>query len=179
MAFKIFTFYLLFTLIIQIVTAYYFEFKIHNMHISHYYFIGQLIILSYFFFVEIKKRIIRKLITIISITVLLFLVIFYSKNPEKYFIFNEFEILATSIPLMFYSFFFFFDRIERSNKNFIYIISGFFIYILCSTLLFTVANISSGIKIMIWYLNAILYILFQVLVFIEWYKHFRKKEIPS
>jgi hypothetical protein len=75
---------------------------------------------------------------------------------------------------MVYFFFFFNKKIEDSDKKFIYIVSGFFLYILCSTLLFTAGNIESGTKYIIWYSNAVLYIVYQLLIFVEWYKHLRK-----
>ncbi|MFY0629077.1 MAG: hypothetical protein JXR05_01780 [Flavobacteriaceae bacterium] len=65
---------------------------------------------------------------------------------------------------------------------FIYIISGAFLYILCSTLLFVMGNYVANTKTpwyqSIWRFNNGLYILFQVLIFIEWYKHFRNKKEP-
>lgn len=176
-AFKVFAFYLLFTLVIQLTSRYMNANKIENLHLSHYYFIGQFILFSFFFYkTVINKKIFSKVIPLVLIIVLVILTIYYSINPEKYFEFNEFEILITSLPLLLYSFLFFLEKIEDHNKKFIYIVSGFFIYILSSTLLFTIGNIPSGIKPLIWKFNAFLYIVFQVLIFIEWYKHFRKKK---
>jgi hypothetical protein len=107
--------------------------------------------------------------------VLIPLGIYYSLYPANYYKFNAFEIVITSLPLMAYSFLFFIQKMEGSDRKFIYIISGFFLYILCSTLLFTVGNIESRIIKLIWYSNTVLYIIYQVLIFIEWYKNFREK----
>jgi hypothetical protein len=101
--------------------------------------------------------------------------VYYFLEPSNYYRFNIFEIILTSVPLIVYCLLFFIQRIDGEKRKFIYITSGFFLYILCSTLLFTTGNISSEIKNFIWYTNAILYIVYQVLIFVEWYKHFRKK----
>jgi hypothetical protein len=179
MAFKIFSYYLLTILIIQLTAKYLRSNNINNIYLSHYYFIGQFIFLSLFFKQLLKNTLQKKITTFGLFIVLITLVIYYILNPLNYYKFNIFEIIATSIPLIVYSFFFFVQKIEDSNKKYIYIVSGFFLYITCSTLLFTTGNIAAEIKKMIWYSNATLYIVYQVLIFIEWYKNFRKpkKEI--
>ena len=177
-AFKLFCTYLLLAFIIEVIITFYFEKGENNIHISHYYFIGQFILLSLFFKHILKKSIQKKIINIILTIVLIALGIYYSMHPSNYYKFNIFEIALTSIPLIIYCFFFFIQKIEGSDKRFIYIVSGFFLYILCSTLLFTTGNITAGIKRIIWISNAMLYIVYQVLIFVEWYKNFRKKETP-
>lgn len=176
-AFKFFSLCLLLTLLIQVLNSYYFETKGNNLYLSHYYFIGQFILLSFFFRQILRKKVQKKLIILVLISALIILSIYYVLYPLDYFKFNIFEIVLTSVPLIVYCFFFFIQKIEDADKNFIYIVSGFFLYLLCSTLLFTAGNITAEIKNVIWYSNAILYIVYQVLIFVEWYKHFRKKEL--
>jgi len=119
----------------------------------------------------------KKIITFGLFIVLISLGIYYIIYPSNYYKFNIFEIIITSVPLLVYSFFFFIQKIEDADKKYIYIVSGFFLYLLCSTLLFTTGNIKAEIKKIIWHTNAILYMVYQVLIFIEWYKNFRKKEL--
>lgn len=176
-AFKIFFFYLLAILIVQLITRYTRILHIDNLYISHYYFVGQFILLSLFFKQVLHNKIQKKIITSALTIILITTGIYYAIYPSNYFKFNVFEIVLTSIPLIVYCFFFFIQRIEGSNKKFIYVVAGFFLYILCSTLLFITGNIRADIKKMIWYANAILYIVYQTLIFIEWYKHFRNKSI--
>lgn len=106
---------------------------------------------------------------------------YYGLYPQYFLQWNVFEITITSIPLLIYSFLFFTQNIDiKSTRYFIYFNSGLFIYLLSSTLLFTLGNIGledsaiRPIKLIVWKFNSILYIIFQVLIFIEWYKNFRK-----
>ncbi len=177
-AFKTFTYYLLFILIIQITTGYLRWHKIPNIHYSHYYFVGQFLFLSLFYLQLESKKVFKKSIKIIALLVLLLLGIFYIKNPNTYFKFNIFEIVITSVPLIVYSFYFFIKKIDSKDKKFIYLNSGFFIYLSCSTLIFVAGNVpNSTIKMFIWYSNIILYLIYQILVFIEWYINFRKPKL--
>ena len=173
-AFKIFSFYLLFILLIQLTTLYMRLNKIPNLFFSHYYFIGQFIFLSAFYINLENKVLIKKFIKSILLISLVCIAIYYAIYPEDYFGYNVFEVFLTSIFLIIYSFLFFFKKVDSPGKKFIYINSGFFLYITCSTLLFAAGNIESSIKSIIWYSNVVLYLIYQLLIFIEWYKHFRK-----
>ena len=175
-AFKIFAFYLATILIIQLTSKYLRSFKIENLYLSHYYFIGQFLFLSFFFKQLLKHVFYKKMISFMLFTVLSMLAIYYSVYPSAYYSYNIFEIVITSVPLLLYCLLFFIQKIEKSNKKFNYVVSGLFLYILCSTLLFTAGNIEAGIKSVIWYSNVSLYIIYQLLIFIEWYIHFRKSE---
>lgn len=178
-AFKIFSYYILTVLIIQLSMRYLKSYRIHNLFLSHYYFIGQFILLSFFFRQILRNKVQKKLIILVLISVLIILSIYYVLYPLDYFKFNIFEIVLTSVPLIVYCFFFFIQKIEDADKNFIYITSGFFLYILCSTLLFTAGNIGIGApaKKFIWHINAYLFLFYQVLIFVEWYKNFRKPQV--
>tara|TARA_R110001632_G_scaffold102272_1_gene210328 strand:+ start:6356 stop:6568 length:213 start_codon:yes stop_codon:yes gene_type:complete len=68
------------------------------------------------------------------------------------------------------------QQISTPEKRFIYFISGLFAYILCSTLIFFAGNISGDTQRILWRVNNSLYILFQLLILVEWYKNFRKKD---
>lgn len=175
MAFKVFTNYLFFILIIQLVTGYMRYHKYNNLYLSHYYFVGQFIFLSLFYLNLEKKTLLKKGMKVILGLVLIAVGIYYLKNPEAYLKFNIFEIALTSIPLIMYSFYFFMKKIESEDKKFIYLNSGFFLYISCSTLLFVAGNVeNSSIKNILWYSNIVLYLIYQLLVLLEWYKNFKK-----
>jgi len=173
--FKIFTFYLLIITIIQITSQIYTNLNKNNLFLSHYYFIGQFLFLSIFYYQLIKQITLIKVLTTLTIVAL---TVQYSLYPEKYFIFNLFEIIICSIPLIIYSFLFFIQNIDGVNKDFIYINSGVFIYILSSTLIFSsgnlMPNLPKNINKIIWLVNAFLYVLYQILIFVEWYKNLRK-----
>ena len=173
-AFKIFSFYLLLVLLIQLITGYMRSYKMQNLFISHYYFIGQFIFLSVFYITLESRVLIKKVIKGILLISLICIAIYYYIYPEDYFGYNVFEVFLTSIFLIIYSFLFFLKKIDSPDKKFIYINSGFFLYITCSTLLFAAGNVESSIKSIIWYSNVSLYLIYQLLIFVEWYKHFRK-----
>lgn len=173
---KILTWYLLIMLIIQLSTTVMASYKINNLFFSHYYFISQFFLLSLFFRSIFDANKIIKLIDTLIIVVLSSICVYYLIYPQKYFEFNNFEIALTSIPLIVYCFLFIVKNLEQPNKKYFYIVSGLLIYIVGSTLLFSTGNIKlfSPIKKVVWLMNAILHIIFQSFIFIEWYKHFRK-----
>jgi len=178
-AFKIFSFYLVTILIIQLTSKYFRIYKIRNLYLSHYYFIGQFLFLSFFFKQLLKHAFHKKIVTFGLISVLSMLSVYYYLYPSAYSSYSIFEIVITSAPLMFYCLLFFIQKIEKGNNKFNYIVSGFFLYILCSTLIFIAGNIKAEAKRIVWYINVCLYIVYQLLIFMEWYSHFRNKKSSS
>ncbi|ARV15440.1 hypothetical protein [Polaribacter sp. SA4-12] len=173
-AFKIIAFYLLYVLIIQLRMSYLSSLHLNNLHYTHFYFIGQLVLLSFFFILEFKNKLLSNIIKIYLFIASLSLGLCYFLFPELINKHNMFEVVITSIPLTIYSFIFLVRRIDSDNKKFIYLNSGLFVYITCSTLIFVAGSFKSDIKIFIWFFNASLYLIYQILVFVDWYKNFRK-----
>tara|TARA_R110002050_G_scaffold4676_4_gene22388 strand:- start:10 stop:639 length:630 start_codon:yes stop_codon:yes gene_type:complete len=171
---KIFTLYLIGSLILQLYSSYLSDHKINNLFLSHYFFIGKFVLLSLFFRQILKKIILKKIISVVIIIVLVALCVYYIVYPTSYDKFNIFEIVLTSIPLIIFCFVFFIQQIEGTESRYVFIVSGMFLYFLCSLLLYTAGNIKGSTKMLIWNTNAVLYILYQILIFVEWYKHFRK-----
>lgn len=171
---KIFTLYLIGSLVIQLYSSYLSDHKENNLFLSHYFFIGKFVLLSLFFRQILKKIILKKIISVVIIIVLVALCVYYIVYPTSYDKFNIFEIVLTSIPLIIFCFVFFIQQIEGTESRYVFIVSGMFLYFLCSLLLYTAGNIKGSTKMLIWNTNAVLYILYQILIFVEWYKHFRK-----
>ena len=174
-AFKIIAFYLLYTLIIQLRMSYLASLKEDNLHYGHFYFIGQLVFLSFFFIEELKNKALSKRIKTYLLFALTALGIHYYLYPESYEKHNTFEIVVTSFPLLVYCFIFFTKRIGSSNNNFLFFNAGLFLYILCSTLLFAAGNLKAGIILYIWAFNVVLVIIYQLCILLEWYKNVRPK----
>jgi hypothetical protein len=175
-AFKIIAFYLLYTLILQLIMLYLASLKEDNLPYNHFYFIGQWVFLSFFFMEELKNKALSKRIKTYLLFALIALGISYSLNPESYEKFNTFEIVVTSFPLLVYCFIFFTKRVGSSNNNFMFFIAGLFLYILCSTLLFAAGNVSLSITMnYIWAFNVVLVIIYQLCILLEWYKNVRPK----
>ena len=175
-AFKILSFYLLFGLIVQVNSHYLSSLRKNNLFLSHFFFIGQFLVLSIFYLNTFTSKALKKTVFYGLILIILILIINIIYTEEYFYKWNVFEILLTSIPLLIYSFVFFIRNIDSTNKNFIFFNSGFFLYLICSTLLFSAGNLKSEIKNALWYFNAILYLAFQVLIFVDWYKNFRKNK---
>lgn len=171
---KIFTLYLIGSLILQLYSSYLFNNKDNNLFISHYFFIGKFILLSLFFKHILEQKIIKKTITISLVIILIALAINVFFFSYQYQSFNLFEILITTIPLVAYCFLFFIQKMTGSDSKFIYVTSGMFLYFLCSLLLYVAGNLNADTRNIIWHSNAVLYIVYQVLIFVEWYKNFRK-----
>jgi len=179
-AFKVICIYLGFTFLIQLITAIYAFYGKNNLYISHYYFIGQFTILSYFYFLILKKTIHQKIIKLIFITVVFILFFLFLNSPKVYFKFSLLEVVICSIPLVLYAFFYFYESFGVKDKFFLFFNSGVFFYLLSAALIFSTGNylISSKSSFVhfLYHINTVLYVIFQLFIFVEWYQNFRKKE---
>ena len=175
-ALKYFIMYLLLCFFIQFLSTILSSLNNYNLFLSHYFFIGQFIFLSLFFssLIDFKKY--KPFIFFLTFITAASFIIYLYNFPENINRWSVLEIAITSIPLLFYSFFFFLKKIDdNKNRKYIYFNSGFFVYTLCSTLIFTLGNIGSReLKLYVWQFNSILYLIFQIMIFVEWYKNFRK-----
>ena len=112
------------------------------------------------------------------ITTLLALAIQYASDFSLFLKFNLFEILITSILLILYATFHFYNK-KKKKKEFYLINMGILFYLFGSTILFLVGNLtivlSPKMNKITWILNSILYVLYQIFIFVEWKKSFSKK----
>jgi len=170
--------YLLITFIIQIIAHFFSERGKNNLFLSHYYFIGQFILLSAFYYQILKKGIHLKIIKLIFGIVLISLSIQFFITPKLYWKFSLLEVVICGIPLVLYALFYFYESFGVKYKKYLFFNAGVFFYLLSNTLIFTTGNylVSSNSSFIgfIYDLNAFLYIVFQIFIFIEWYQNFRK-----
>lgn len=176
-SFKIFTIYLIYIFTIQVWQTYLAAYKMNNLFITHFYFIGQFVFLSVYFKKNITNKYVSKIIYPMIAIVLPILSWYLYTNPQKHFEWSNFETIITSFPLIIYSLSFLLERIDSKEKKNIYITTGLFIYLLCSTLLFLNGNIRSEFKILVWVTNIIMFSFYQALIFIEWYKNYRMLDV--
>lgn len=177
---KYFIGYLILCVFIQLITSLLADLRQNNLYLSHFFFTGQFVFLSLFFssIYNIKKL---RTLTLISITAItLFYSIYFYTDSAAFKRWNVFEIVITSIPLLMYSLYFFIKKMEdQIERKYLYFNIGFFVYTLCSTLIFITGNIGTKtIKTYIWLVNTILYSAYQVFIFVEWYKNFKKPIHP-
>ncbi len=176
---RVFLFYLLTIVFIQIASEYFHN--TGNLFISHYYFISQTILLSYFYYLIIENDKVKKLIKIIASFTLISLAFQYFFYPELYDVFNVYEIFICIIPLVIYALSHLFQTLGNPNKKYIYITSGVLIYFSPHALVFSSGNLMpdlpGNVNRIIWLINVILYLVYLILIFVEWYKHFRKNSV--
>jgi hypothetical protein len=170
--YKVFSFYLLGIFCIQSVTIIMARLSLNNIYISHIYFIFQFISLSYFYLLLMKDKIQKLVVMVGFATVLLTLLIQYLLNFEAVFYkFNLFEVFITSIVLVLFAALHYYNMLSN-KKQLMYVNSGVLIYLMASSLLFIAGNYlinaSQQLTKWIWIINASMYLIYQLLIFIEW-----------
>lgn len=147
---------------------------------SHFYFVGQLVLLAIFYFLLVKDVVKKKIIVTGTCAGLLALAIQYSCDPVMFSKFNLFEITITSLLVVFFALLHLYDMLT-DKKEYYYITIGIIIYLLASTILFLVGNLTIGLsenlKFLSWTLNAVLVLVNQLFVLYEWKISFYKKRI--
>jgi hypothetical protein len=179
-AYKIFTWYLGIIFCIQMLTELLSNYGTHNLFLSHFYFIGQFIVLSFFYLAILKEKYQNKVIKLSLVLGLLAVGIQYGFDSNLFFKFNLFEIFITSFLLIIYATFHFYNMLN-DEKEFYYINIGILMYLFGSSILYLVGNLtielSPKMSLITWTLNAFLYAIYQVLILIEWKKSYYKKSI--
>lgn len=149
-----------------------------NFFISHFYFLFQFTFLSYFYHSIIASKLIKKLIVLLFILQVAAVGFSYYCNPKLFWQFNTFEIVSTSLLLVFYALIFLFKNIEFRHQYFNFSV-GLILYLSCSIAIFLSGNLDLVLYdkpyIDIWIFNSIFYIIFQYFIFRE-YLYFSKKD---
>jgi len=181
-AYKIFTVYLFVLICIQLGARIIRQMGGNNLFLSHIYFVGQFIILSFFYLDLVKDQFQRKFIKIGFALVLLTLAIQYALKPELFLKFNLYEIFITSFLLIIYAVFHFYNMLDE-KKEFYFINMGLLLYLFASTILFLVGNLttklSKDLNMITWTLNAVFVIVYHVFFFYEWKINYYKKNTIS
>ena len=175
--YQVFTLYLVAIGIVQIFSEYLIKSgSDSNLHLFHYYFVSQFILLSLFYYYLIKKKwIIWVLLAVIGL-----LTYQYFDNPSLYFQYNAIGLAVTQIVLVLYTIIHLYNSLSQKNE-FVIITTGLLIYLLSSIIIFASGNlvfdlnISKAVSRLLNDLNAILYLVFQIMVLIEWFQNYRKK----
>mgnify|MGYP000468774821 CR=1 FL=1 len=156
-------------------------YPVQNLYLSHFYFNAQFLLLSIVFYGLFSNPKLKKLIIINYTIVTLVVIGMYVYNNESFWEFNLFEIASTSILLIIYA------LIHLNNtlgvkKQYFYLTIGLILYLLCSSLIFLFGNYElvfiEDPYIDIWIFNTLFYIVYQVLIFIEW-KYINKEKITN
>ncbi len=177
-AFRIFTCYLITMFIIQITSSVLQYLSINNLFLSHFYFILQFILLSFFYLNLSLNGLQSKIVKIGFVICLSALTVQYVLDNSLLLKFNLFEIFITSFLLVIYTTFHLYNLLNE-KREFYYINLGILLYLFGSTVLFLVGNLINSLTSesnkITWILNVILYVIYQLFIFIEWKKSFFKK----
>jgi len=174
--YKVFTIYLIAMALVQISSHYVGRGGLNktNLYFSHIFYISQFIILSIFYLKLLSKKIIVYLLLI----VLLLISIQFINDPSIFFRYNPIGMSFTQIILVVYSIIYLYKSLTNKGE-FVIVNIGILIYLLSSTLIFASGNlvldlnISKETRLVLVNVNRMLSIIFQILVFIEWYRNYR------
>jgi len=177
-AFKNFVTFLILTSIIQSCMIF-IAFVLHqnNLFMNNIFLFIQFIFLSLFY----KELLANKVIVYVLAFGLVLLGIQYINNISLFKIYNPIGITVTQTLIIVYSIIYFYKSLHVEKPNFIIVNIGVFIYLICSTLIFASGNLVFNLQIsfdlydILFKLNASFYIIFQILIFIEWRKNYYKK----
>ena len=179
-AYKIFTIYIFIIILVQISAKVCLLKGMSNLFMSHIYFIGQFIMLSFFYLKLVKDQFQVKAIKIGFVMVLLTLGIQYGIKPQLFLKFNLYEIFITSFLVIIYATFHFYNMLDE-KKEFYFINMGILLYLFGSTILFLVGNLtvkfSKNFNMITWILNAGLYVAYQLFILYEWKVSFSKRKV--
>ncbi len=169
--FKIFTLYCVAMFAVQMVSRITGKMHINNLFLSHFYFILQFIILSFFYYYLLKENFQKRIISICFVVCLALLFIHYAVDWSLFYQFSLFEIFITSLPLLIYATFHLYNLLNK-EKEFYYINIGLLIYLFGSTIVFLSGNLLLSLHStfafnVIIELNVYLYIVYQLFILYE------------
>ncbi|MGO4820919.1 MULTISPECIES: hypothetical protein [unclassified Flavobacterium] len=174
-AYKIFAFYLILVGVIEVVSGTLKQLQHNNLFLSHFYFIGQFILLSVFYHSLLKDPLQKKLVKYGFVAGLLVISVQYIFEPSIFFKFNLFEIFVTALLLIVFAIFRLYNMLNE-KKEFFYINMGLLIYLFGSTVLFFVGNLTADLSpkwsYFTWTFNAFLVIVNHCFILIEWKKNY-------
>lgn len=176
--YKIFTIYLLVAFSLQIAAIVLFNLKISSVFFSHFTFVSQFLFLSYFYYNLFVKKTQKTLIVVVTPLVIATLIFTYLSKNFVFSDFNSFEVFITYFPIIIYSVLHFYNMLD-SKSRFYVVNSGILIYFLGTLVIFLAGNIIVKIltdnSILLFIINMSTFIIFQLLILVEWRKNYYKK----
>ena len=106
----------------------------------------------------------------------------YVLDPGEFLKFNLFEIILTSLLIVVYALMHFYNMLTES-KQYYYVSVGVICYLLASTVLFLIGNLSlelsNDLKYLSWMLNAFLVFVYQLFILYDGIQSFYKKPLQN
>lgn len=181
------TLYLVLIFLNQVVAHFFTVHLNNNLFLFHTYLIIQFVSLSFFYKTLFSKKQ-KKLVDVLLVIVLAFLIGYYLIWPKDFAWFNLPEILIATIPVLAYIMIHLYNSLTTKGE-YLYFSGALLIYLSISTFVFllyalltnqgddkilnvqTVRNIAD--------INAVCYILFQIVLFIEWKVNISKWKVKK
>jgi len=170
--------YLVFLVIIQSLIECLYHLHVGNLLLINIFFIGQMILLGLFYesIFKIKKQ--RMFAKFSLAAALLILIIQLLIDSDQFFKFNLLEITITSLVIMILALIHFYNMLV-SYKEYYYFTIGLICYLLSSTVIYLVGNLTLGLsndfKYLSWRFNAFLVLLYYLFILYEWKISFSKR----
>lgn len=171
--------YLVFLVAIQFTMELLYRLHYNNLFAVNVYFIGQMILLGMFYksILEVKKQ--KAFVNWSLILILLVLGIQCLINTDQFFKFNLFAITATSSLSLVYALMHFYNMLS-GDRQYYYFTVGLSSYLLVSTVLFLVGNLTLGLsddlKYFTWRLNAFFVVTYYLFILYEWKVSFNSQK---
>ncbi|WP_281754822.1 hypothetical protein [Neptunitalea chrysea] len=169
--------------VVQLVMRVLKENHMENIYVSHAYFILQFVFVSLLFKELIPNLRFRMLSKYLLIGIPIIVSILFVFDPKAFWNFYIPEIIMCSIPLIGYIIYYLFISLEVKKSVWILVSIGLFVYLISSLLVYVGGNYlinndtESGYIGQLWLVNNFIYLGYQVLITVEWYKNFRRKEV--
>jgi hypothetical protein len=171
--------FLAFLFVMQFTLEVMFHLHMNNLFVINLFFIGQMIILGLFYNSILKNESQKIFIKWSLVLSLLALMVQFIVDRNQFLKFNLFAITITSLSLVVYGLLHLYNMLT-SNKEYYYFTIGVVFYLLTSTILFLVGNLtinlSAEFQLMSWTLNAFLILAFQLFILYEWKVSFSSKK---
>ncbi|KFF04077.1 hypothetical protein B0A68_17045 [Flavobacterium reichenbachii] len=171
--------YLAFLVLVQFSMEVMFHMGKNNLFFTNVYFIGQMVVLGLFYYSILKSESQKKFVLWSLSLALLVLIIQYIFDHTQFLKFNLLEITITSLLVVIFGLLHFYNMLT-DKKEYYYFTIGVVFYLLTSTVLFLVGNLTIGLteelKLMSWRLNAFFIIIYYLIILLEWKVSFMPKK---
>ncbi|SHG81340.1 hypothetical protein [Flavobacterium defluvii] len=169
--------YLAFSFVMQFSMELVYSLHKSNLVLVNIFVIGQMLFLGMFYHSILKLKIQKLFVKWGIIIALLILGIQFCIEPDLFFKFNLFEITVTSLMIVVFALLHFYNMLTES-KTYYYVTIAVILFMLGSTILYLVGNLtltlSENLKYLSWKLNAFLFIIYHLLIMYEWKRSFYK-----
>lgn len=150
----------------------------NNLFLVNIFIIGQMILLGIFYNSIFNLKSQKRFVLISVVVALLILAVQFMMDWNQFLRFNLFEITLTSLLVVIFALIHFYNMLTESKKYY-YISIGVVFYLLGSTVLFLIGNLthnlSNEFKFLSWQLNSVLLLMYYGFILYDWIKNFPKR----